>query len=58
MNNKNIDKQIGILDPNGVNLNPLNGQQYSEEYKQISKAWSVLPAYKNAQKLIKQINDN
>ena len=31
---------IGILDPEGINLNPLNGQKYSDEYKKLAQKWS------------------
>jgi hypothetical protein len=35
-------KNIGILDPDGIELNPLNGQPYSEQYKTLAKKWSKL----------------
>ena len=49
---------IGILDPTGVNLNPLTEQPYSESYKDLALKWSALPAYKKINDLIKQIKKN
>ena len=48
----------GIFDPDGNNLNPLNNQEHSEEYKILSQMWSKLPAYKEANKILKIIKDN
>jgi hypothetical protein len=45
MNNDNYWK-IGIFDPDRINLNPMNSKPYSSEYKNLSKFWSNLPAYK------------
>jgi HrpA-like RNA helicase len=49
---------IGILDPDGKNLNPLNNNKYSKEYKNLAKKWKTFPAYENAKNLIKNIKDN
>lgn len=49
---------IGILDYEGKNLNPLNNQPYSEDYKTLAKIWSRFPAYENAKDTIKKIEDN
>ncbi len=38
---------IGILDPLGVNPNPLTGNKYSDKYKQLAELWSGYPAYKD-----------
>ena len=32
-----FDNKIGILDPNGDNINPLNKKPYSDNYKNYSK---------------------
>ena len=53
----NVEK-IGILDPEGINLNPLNNLEYSDEYKNLSKFWSNLPAYKTAESTINSIIKN
>jgi HrpA-like RNA helicase len=50
--------RIGIYDFEGKNTNPLNGKEYSEQYKQLTKFWSKLPAYENIDKCIKTIKDN
>jgi len=49
---------IGILDPLGENLNPLNDKSYSEQYKELSKKWSKLPAYKKAEDIIENIKSH
>lgn len=51
-------ERIGIYDYEGKNKNPLNGKEYSEQYKQLTKFWSKLPAYENIDKCIKTIKDN
>jgi len=52
-----MNKKIGILDPFGLNKNPLNGESYSEEYKRLGKIWSMYPAYDKADEIIKTISD-
>lgn len=52
------NKNIGILDPNGLNPNPLNDKPYSDNYKKLSKKWSQYPAYDSATEIIKTIEDN
>lgn len=42
------NKNIGILDPSGLELNPLNSKEYSTKYKELSNLWSKYPAYENA----------
>lgn len=58
----NIDEQtywnIGIFDPEGINLNPLNSHSYSDEYKILGKFWSKLPAYIMAKQIVKTILSN
>lgn len=49
---------IGILDPDGTNLNPLNNKPFSEKYKSLAKIWSKFPAYNNPKDIIDKINDN
>lgn len=51
-------EKIGIYDYEGKNKNPLNGKEYSEQYKQLTKFWSKLPAYESIDKCIKMIKDN
>ncbi len=48
-------KKIGILDPLGINLNPLNDKPYSEQYRELAKKWSNLPAYQKAEEIITSI---
>ena len=42
-------KNIGILDPNGENENPLTLSPYSDQYKLLAKKWTTLHAYANTQ---------
>jgi len=53
-----FDKKIGILDPDGTELNPLNGQPFSDNYKELAKMWSSLPAYAEAKNILESIRDN
>jgi HrpA-like RNA helicase len=49
---------IGILDPEGINNNPLTNNPYSDEYRKLGKIWSKFPAYKRAHEIINAIKDN
>lgn len=49
---------IGILDPDGINLNPLTGEPYSDTYKELAKIWRKFPAYKKANEIINAIKTN
>lgn len=51
-------KNIGILDPEGNELNPLTEQPYSDQYKNLAKKWSKLPAYQHSDKIISLIDKN
>jgi len=52
------NKNIGILDPHGLELNPLNNKSYSDQYKLLSEKWSNFPAYESAKDIIKTIEEN
>jgi len=58
VNNTGILQEIGILDPEGINLNPLNNQPYSETYKKLALYWSALPAYAKSYEAISMIKEN
>lgn len=49
---------IGILDYEGKNNNPLTGKPYSQEYKELAKKWSNFPAYKIRNQVIEGIKEN
>jgi pre-mRNA-splicing factor ATP-dependent RNA helicase DHX15/PRP43 len=49
--------KIGILDPEGLKPNPLNGEPYTQTYKDLAKVWSKLPGYAQAQTILKSIRD-
>ena len=53
-----INDKIGIMDPQGVNPNPLTGTEYSDQYKELAKIWVSLPAYKKAEELLDSIKNN
>ncbi len=53
-----IDNSIGIYDIKGIKLNPLNNLSYSDEYKVLSKFWSILPGYEYIDKCTKSIREN
>ena len=52
------NKNIGILDPEGLNPNPLTNKPYSEKYKELAKSWSQFPAYESASDIIKTIEES
>lgn len=52
------NKNIGILDPQGLNLNPLTNEPYSDSYKELAKLWSQFPAYETAVDIIKTIEES
>jgi len=49
---------IGILDPLGTNINPLNNLPYSDSYKELGKVWSSFPVYKAVNQHITDIKNN
>lgn len=51
-------EKIGILDPNGINNNPLTNEPYSDKYRELAKFWSNFPAYQNPQEIIDTISKN
>lgn len=52
------NSKIGILDPEGKNLNPLTNEEYSDSYRDLGKVWSKFPAYADAEKTIESIKKN
>ena len=50
--------EIGIFDIKGENQNPLSGEKYSENYKELAKTWSTYPVFQSADQIVKKINDN
>ena len=51
-----MNDKIGILDPEGNNINPLNNKPFSDNYKILAKKWSVLPTYKKSKEILKHIS--
>ena len=49
----------GILDPKGLQLNPLTNKPYSDKYKDLALKWKTFPVYKsNPQNAIESIQNN
>lgn len=61
---EDLYNNIGILDPEGNNLNPLNNKPYSTIYRNeslptsTSKGWSTLPMYLKHREILKDIYEN
>lgn len=53
-----MSNNIGILDPDGKNPNPLTNEAYSDKYKELANKWKNYPAYENAKEIIKTITNN
>jgi HrpA-like RNA helicase len=51
------NNKVGILDPEGLNPNPLNNEPYSQTYKDLAKVWSKLPGYTYAKTILESISD-
>jgi pre-mRNA-splicing factor ATP-dependent RNA helicase DHX15/PRP43 len=58
---------IGILDPEGINLNPITNEPYSDKYREVSvgpsnnfKPWAQYPLYRDhdPKKIIKDLQDH
>ena len=52
------DQRIGVLDPEGKYNNPLTDKPYSDNYKELAKKWSSLPAYKEINNILNTISSN
>jgi HrpA-like RNA helicase len=48
-------KSVGIFDPEGINPNPLNSLEYSDNYRNLAKFWSNLPAYQMGHQIVQDI---
>ena len=53
-----ITIMIGILDPKGIQNNPLTGLPYSDKYKDLAKFWTKLPVYSMINNIIDDIKAN
>lgn len=54
----NLKFDIGIFDPTGLKINPLNQQSYTTQFKNLAKFWSNLPAYSMGKKIVESIISN
>lgn len=48
----------GVLDPSGSKPNPLTGESYGEEYREMAKIWSQYPAYLKSKEILASIEKN
>lgn len=53
-----MSNKIGILDPEGINPNPLTNNPYSDKYKELAIRWSKYPVYEKADEIIQSLRDN
>lgn len=53
-----MSNNIGILDPEGKNNNPLNNKPYSNQYLELGKIWSTYPAYIKRNEIIEDIKSH
>ena len=58
VNKNNLLSKIGILDPDGLEPNPLTGEAYSQDYLDMAKIWEPMPIYKKADEAITMIYEN
>ena len=69
VNKDRLFDEIGILDPEGKNINPLTGEAYKNLYIDIEnrpasyagyaeKSWTKLPTYKERKKVIETLYKN
>ena len=42
-----IRPDVGLEDPNGLNLNPINNKLYSSRYNELAKIWTAKIVYNN-----------
>ena len=56
--NANTNDLIGILDPTGAHNNPLTGEPYSDQYRELGRVWKEFPAYVEAKKIIDDIRNH
>ena len=58
--NKNLsfDDKLGILDPQGLQLNPLTDTPYSDIYRDLAKTWSTYPTYLKAKEILESFHSS
>lgn len=53
-----IRPDVGLEDPNGLNLNPINNKPYSARYNELSKIWTSKIVYNNRHLLYQGISNS
>ncbi|AGF85153.1 helicase [Moumouvirus goulette] len=53
-----FENKIGVLDPNGTELNPLTDKPYSNDYKKLAATWSTYPVYFQAENILRALDKN
>jgi len=51
-------ENVGILDPEGKNKNPLTNEDYSDQYRELAQKWRTFPAYEKARDIIDAVKNN
>ena len=51
-----FNDKIGYPDPLGEKPNPLTNEPYSNDYRQLASTWSTYPAYREADQVLKIID--
>ncbi len=51
-----MSKTVNMIDPKGINNNPLTNEPYSDTYRKFAEKWSNYPAYNRINDIIKTID--
>ncbi|QGR54099.1 hrpa-like helicase [Moumouvirus maliensis] len=57
-NRLTFEDKIGVLDPTGTQTNPLTGEPYSDNYKNLASVWSTYPVYFQSENILRALNEN
>lgn len=47
-----------MLNPEGLNTNPLNNKEYTDRYRELAKFWSKLPVYEKGKEIMESLEKN
>uniref|UniRef100_A0A6G6ACZ4 RNA helicase n=1 Tax=Borely moumouvirus TaxID=2712067 RepID=A0A6G6ACZ4_9VIRU len=57
-NRLTFEDKIGVLDPTGTQTNPLTGESYSDNYKNLASVWSTYPVYFQSKNILRALDEN
>ncbi|AVL94966.1 HrpA-like helicase [Moumouvirus australiensis] len=57
-NKLTFEDKIGVLDPNGTQTNPLTGESYSDNYKNLASVWSTYPVFFQSENILRALDEN